>query len=615
MIDTSKPTLIECIPNFSEGRDEQVLSDIRKAIESAGAVVIQSQADPDDNRSLIRFAGSPLEVERAALAAATVAFDKIDMFEHEGRHPRIGALDVMPFIPVSNCELETCIALARRVASRMAEEHSVPVYLYGAAASSEPPPSLDQLRAGEFEDLVESIQSEEERKPDFGPMNLGRAGAAIIGARPAKLSLMAKFSNCTLEQLEDLASAIDGQQAGLKDAEARAIQSGDDLAVILSSVQGDSTALHRVVSLLKMETVERALRIDKMRILGFLPESTLDAAAKTGLLLAELDSDQIIDRVVADARRQRSMAEIERLSSPEQAQAAKSPVPATHLPPEDSLGRGFEAAADESDSSNALIDDEDATDAPQVVAAQSRTELELEQFRRGQGLSGEAPKDMDGTRDTGTMIARENLLETPLQDFIRALAAPSAIPGGGSAAAITAAMAGALVEMVRSHSQGGESIHGDGPLGKVDPLERLKARLIHLINEDAKAYAEVMDAYRLPRGSSSESEIRRETIQNALRKALVVPLNIMSESCKLIEWAQNWADKGKASTVSDAGVAGHLARAACQASALNVEINIMGLRDLEEGDRYRQLAKAQLERAIELSNELDKVVRSRIQGR
>src|SRR5574342_1401601 len=178
------PQLIECIPNFSEARRPEVIDQIAAAIGSVSDVkLLDRSSDLDHNRTVLTFAGSPAGVEEAAFRAIKTAAELIDLDQHTGAHPRIGATDVCPFVPLSGVSMEECVALARRLGERVGNELNIPVYLYEAAATLPERTNLENIRQGQYEGLKSEIESNPERKPDYGPSKLPKAGATVIGAR------------------------------------------------------------------------------------------------------------------------------------------------------------------------------------------------------------------------------------------------------------------------------------------------------------------------------------------------------------------------------------------------------------------------------------------------
>ncbi len=178
------PSLIECIPNFSEARRPEIIDQIVAAIQAVGEVkLLDRSSDLDHNRTVLTFAGSPAGVEEAAFRAIKTAAELIDLDAHTGEHPRIGATDVVPFVPLSGATMDECVAIAQRLGQRVAGELSIPVYLYEAAATRPERANLENIRKGQYEGLKAEIESDPNRKPDFGPSKLPKAGATVIGAR------------------------------------------------------------------------------------------------------------------------------------------------------------------------------------------------------------------------------------------------------------------------------------------------------------------------------------------------------------------------------------------------------------------------------------------------
>src|SRR5512138_2603889 len=192
--------LVECIPNFSEARRPEVVDDIVAAIGSVdGARLLDRSSDLDHNRTVLTFAGPPQAVEEAAFRAIKTAAELIDLDQHTGEHPRIGATDVVPFVPLSDVTMEECIALAKRLAERVGRELQIPVYLYESAATLPDRVNLENIRRGQYEGLKAEIETNPDRKPDYGPSRLGKAGATVIGARNPLIAFNAYLTTPEVE--------------------------------------------------------------------------------------------------------------------------------------------------------------------------------------------------------------------------------------------------------------------------------------------------------------------------------------------------------------------------------------------------------------------------------
>src|SRR5512141_2752985 len=213
-------TLIECIPNFSEARRPEVIDQIVAAIKSVeGARVLDCSSDMDHNRTVVTFAGPAFSVEEAAFRAIKTAAELINLDQHTGEHPRIGATDVCPFVPLSDATMEECVAIAKRVGERVGSELGIPVYLYAAAATRPERANLENIRRGQYEGLKAEIETHPERKPDFGPAKLGTAGATVLGARNPLIAFNVYLTTSDVDVAKKIAKAIRQSSGGLRSAE------------------------------------------------------------------------------------------------------------------------------------------------------------------------------------------------------------------------------------------------------------------------------------------------------------------------------------------------------------------------------------------------------------
>ncbi|MGB9299481.1 MAG: glutamate formimidoyltransferase, partial [Anaerolineae bacterium] len=209
--------IVECVPNFSEGRSKEVVEQIRQAIGSvAGVRLLDLEMDADHNRCVITFAGKPEGVEEAAFRGMQRAAQLIDMDGHRGEHPRLGATDVVPFVPISGVTMDECVHLARRLGERVGSELDIPVYLYEKAATRPERVNLADVRRGEYEVLKEEIATKPDREPDFGPRRLGKAGATVIGAREPLIACNVYLSTDDLKVAQEIARAVRHSSGGLR---------------------------------------------------------------------------------------------------------------------------------------------------------------------------------------------------------------------------------------------------------------------------------------------------------------------------------------------------------------------------------------------------------------
>ncbi len=291
--------LVECVPNFSEGRRREVVDEILNAIASVpGVVLLDAEMDPDHNRSVLTFAGEPDPVMEAAFRAVKRASELIDLNQHSGQHPRMGASDVVPFVPVENCTLDDCAEMARVVGKRIGEELAIPVFLYEAAASTPARTSLADVRRGEFEGLRDAIGKDPARKPDFGPGKIhATAGATAVGARRFLVAFNANLNTADVRVAKAIAASIREQSGGLKNVRALgfSIENGRRAQVSMNLVNVEATPIHRVMALVRDEAARHGAAVSGCEVVGLVPEAALLGAAEHALQLEGFKRDQVLE--------------------------------------------------------------------------------------------------------------------------------------------------------------------------------------------------------------------------------------------------------------------------------------------------------------------------------
>lgn len=293
------PRLVECVPNFSEGRRREVVDQILNAIAAVpGVTLLDAEMDPDHNRSVLTFAGEPEPVMEAAFQAVKKASELIDLNQHKGQHPRMGAADVVPFVPVEDVTLDDCAEMARTVGRRLGEELAIPVFLYEAAASTPARTSLADVRRGEFEGLREAIGRDESRRPDFGPAKIHpTAGATAVGARRFLVAFNANLNTADVRVAKAVAAAIREQSGGLKNVRALgfSIEGGRRAQVSMNLVNVEATPIHRVLALVRDEAARHGAAISGCEVVGLVPQAALLEAAEHGLQLEGFSRDQVLE--------------------------------------------------------------------------------------------------------------------------------------------------------------------------------------------------------------------------------------------------------------------------------------------------------------------------------
>lgn len=292
--------IVECVPNFSEGRRKEVIGQIAEAIAIVPDVhVLDVQSDADHNRTVVTFVGEPEAVEEAAFRGIGKAADLIDMNLHRGEHPRMGAADVVPFVPIKSVTMEDCVAIARRVGERVGRELDIPVYLYEEAATRPERQNLADVRRGEYEGIKAEIETNPERAPDFGPQHLGKAGATAIGARPPLIAFNVYLGTGDVEVAKAIARAVRHSSGGLRYVKALGLLVKGRAQVSMNLTDYRQTPVHRVVEMIRREADRYGVAVIESELIGLIPNEALVEAAKFYLQLDGLSSDQILENRLA----------------------------------------------------------------------------------------------------------------------------------------------------------------------------------------------------------------------------------------------------------------------------------------------------------------------------
>lgn len=466
--------LVEVIPNFSEGRRLEVVEQIADAIRSVdGVQILDQHSDEDHNRTVITFVAEPQPALEAAYASIAKAAELINLDEHSGEHPRIGATDVVPFVPVQDVSMEDCVELARRLGERVASNLDIPVFLYEAAATRPERENLANIRRGEYEQLMSAIVDDPTKEPDFGPRKLGPAGATVIGARKPLIAFNVYLTTDDISIAKRIAKAVRHSGGGLRFVKALGLLVEGRAQVSMNLTDFSRTPIFRVVEMIRREAERFGVGIHHSELVGLTPQAALVETAVWHLQLDDFEPDQILENRIFGAR----------------------------------------AATDSS-----LLDQ---------------------------------------------------------------LAAGSATPGGGSAAAHAGAMAAALVAMVARLTSGRKKYaEVQSRVEEIlEQAERLRARLTAAIEADAQAFDQVMAALKLPKDSDDQKKTRAGALEQATQLAGEVPLGVAQDAVEVAELAAEIASIGNQNAITDAGVAAELSRSALRSAALNVLINAQSLQD------------------------------------
>jgi len=552
--------LIECVPNFSEGRNPEVIRQITDRITAAGGVTLL-HVDPgrDTNRTVVTFAGDPESVVTAALEGIRAAAALIDMRQHHGTHPRMGATDVCPLVPIAGITLEETARYARALAERVGRELGIPVYLYEAAQPNPARRNLAAIRAGEYEGLADKMRRPEWR-PDFGPTEFSpRHGATVIGARGFLVAYNVNLNTTSTRRAN--AVAFDVREVG------RPLREGDPLTgKIVTDGQG--------------QPVTQPGSLKAVKAIGwYIPQYGI---AQVSMNLTDLAVTPL--HVAFDEVCQKAESRGLRVTGSE----LVGLVPLQALV---EAGRHFLRKQRRS-------------------AGVSEGEL-VRIAVKSLGLDELAPfKPEERIIEYRLRPPGEGALRAlPLAAFADEVASESAAPGGGSVAAAIGAFGAALGTMVanlsahkRGWDQRWEEFSRWAQRGQAN-----KDHLLRLVDLDTEAFSRVMAALGLPKGTQDEKAARNAALAAANRGAIEVPLRVMRVAAESFELLAAMAQDGNPASVSDAGVGALAARAAVRGAWLNVRINLAGLGDprfaeqaTTEGQQLVQTAEAGEKRVLDI---------------
>ena len=525
--------LIECVPNFSEGRDPNVIRQITAAIESVdGVSLLDVDPGASTNRTVVTFVGSPEAAVEAAFRGIQKAAELIDMRKHKGAHPRMGATDVCPFVPVSDVSWEEAIACAKQLGKRVAEELNIPVYLYEKAAGDPSRSNLSLIRAGEYEGFFEKIK-EPAWKPDFGRSVFNeKSGATAIGARNFLVAYNVDLNTKAVRRANSVAFDVrengrikteDGTPSGkpVLDANREPVRIPGMLKhvkaigwyveeygiaqVSMNLTNIDETSLHAAFDACNQAANKRGLRVTGSEIVGMVPKKCLIDAGRYFLRKQEWSEGASEEELIDLAIRSMGLSE---------------------LKPFDPKGKIIEFKMESAASKKSLL------------------KMDLRQF------------------------CNETLSDSPA-------------PGGGSVAALMGALGASLGGMVANLSAGKRG--WDDKLKYFSDwavkAQQLKDELLFLVDEDTEAFKKVIDAFVLPKESAEEKAARSAAIESATKDAAEVPLKVMETASKSYQLLSEMAEKGNPNSISDVGVGALATRACVEGAALNVRINLGQLKD------------------------------------
>jgi glutamate formiminotransferase len=470
-------TLVECVPNFSEGRDPAKVDAIVEAMKIPGVFLLDREMDSDHNRCVITLVGEREAIQEAAIRGVGKAAELIDLTHHQGAHPRMGAADVIPFIPIDGVTLEDCVAMAKHVGAEIARRFGIPVYLYEAAATAPERQNLENIRRGQFEGIRDEIATNPARKPDFGePRMHPTAGATVVGARKPLIAYNIFLNTPDVAIAKKIAKAVRFSSGGLRYVKGAGFLVRGMAQVSMNLTDFEQTPIHRVFEFVKREAARYGVVPVSSEIVGLIPKLALEQAAEWFLQVENFDSSLILENRLAGV--------------------------------------------------------------------------------------------MSGKVAVGGLRAG-------VEPFIEQLAAPTATPGGGSAAAASGAMAAGLAGMVASMSRSKKAYaqYGGQLSEAIARLAVLREELKAAIDTDAESYNVVMKAYK----AAKENPDGGRAINAALEQATNVPLGVAERASEVVRIAAGLKPITSPNMKSDLTTAIALAKAALEGALANVEINLGSL--------------------------------------
>jgi glutamate formiminotransferase / formiminotetrahydrofolate cyclodeaminase len=472
-------TLVECVPNFSEGRDKAKVDAIIDAMKVAGVYVLDREMDADHNRCVITLVGEREAIQEAAIRGVGKAAELIDLNVHQGAHPRMGAADVVPFIPIEGVTIEDCVAMARHVGAEIWKRYQIPVYMYEAAATTPERQNLENIRRGQFEGIRAEITTNPARKPDFGdPRVHPTAGATVVGARKFLIAYNVFLSTPDVQIAKNIAKAVRFSSGGLRYVKGAGFLVRGMAQVSMNLTDFEQTPIHRAFEMVKREAERYGVVPVSSEIVGLIPKRALESAAEWFLQVENFDSSLILENRLAAV--------------------------------------------------------------------------------------------MGGEMAVGGLRAG-------VEPFVEQLAAPTATPGGGSAAAASGAMAAGLAAMVGSMSRGKKAyVQYERELSEaIARLSQLREELKAAIDADAESFNMVMKAYKQAKEAADGDQI----IDSALKQATSVPLGVAERGKEVAGIAEKLRPMTNPHMKSDLTTAIALARAAIEGALANVEINVESIKD------------------------------------
>jgi len=549
--------IVECVPNFSEGRDREIINSIAKEIESTPEVKLLD-VDPGEstNRTVVTFIGTPQGVKEAAFKAIKKAAELIDMKKHKGAHSRIGATDVCPFVPVSGVTMEDCVKLAHELGEKVSRELGIPVFLYEEAAQKPERKNLANIRKGEYEGLPEKLK-DHEWAPDYGqPVFNPKSGATVIGAREFLIAYNINLNTRDQKLAHEIALSLREMGRAKKDKDGNTIRDAEGKAIMAPGKFKEVKAVGWYIEDYGIAQISINFINYKITPPHVVFDEAVREAEKLGL---RVTGSELVGLIPKEAMLIAGRYYLEK--------QGKSPGV-----PEEELIKVAVASLGLND----------------VAPFDPQKKIIEYQFKEDES----------------------SLLRLNLREFANELSLNSPTPGGGSTAALFGALSASLSSMVSNLTVGKKSyekVEKDMKKNAVN-AQLLKDELLRAVDADTKAFNKVMTAYKLPKATEEQEKERARAVEEALKEATLVPLSVLEKSVEALKLAKVAALKGNKNSLSDAGVAALAAQAAAQGAYYNIKINLPNIQDKPFKARIKRKAISLCEKSAKLGNELKKIM-------
>ncbi|MBN2695307.1 glutamate formimidoyltransferase [bacterium] len=551
--------LLECVPNFSEGRDQNIIQQIVSAIKEQGVTVLDVDPGAATNRTVVTFAGEPDMVVEAAFAGIKKASELIDMKKHKGAHPRMGATDVCPFIPLEGVSEEEAVFYAEKLAKKVGEELLIPVYLYEKSAKTEKRKNLANIREGEYEGFFDKIKKDEWR-PDYGPSEFSsKSGGTVIGVREFLIAYNINLNTRSVPIAKKIADQLREKGVLQRDEQGKLLKDENGEKIFKPGLFKDVKAVGWYIP--EYQRAQISINLVNYKVSPL--HEVFDAACK----LAEIEGIRVTGSELVG------------------------------LIPKEPLFNAGVHYLKKSNQSYAVSEIDAITTAIQSL-----------------GLS-----ELTAFNPTEKVIEYKTAVKRPLisktvVDFCDELASDSPAPGGGSIAALAGALSSALSSMVGNLTIGKKGYESFSEEFKElsYKAQRAKEFFTYIIDEDTFAFDKIMDAFKLPKKTDEEKTERDNAIEEATKNATKIPFSVLERVPEILEYTLFCIKNGNQNALSDSGVSGLMAKSAAYGAFYNVKINIKSLKDETFKNDILEKSTQIIKKVDSLASEIESIINERL---